>query len=142
MNLDRLIEFCMNHWELVGAFMGAVGALFVHETRKQGGTLSPSQLVEYVNKSEAMVIDLRETKEFRTGHITGALNIPYAELKDRVTELQTQKEKPVILVCGLGQYAGSAGKLLNQTGFKQVLRLSGGVNAWSAQGLPLVKSQK
>ena len=45
---------------LVGAFMGAVGALFVHETRKQGQTLSPAQVVKYVNQDEAVVVDVRD----------------------------------------------------------------------------------
>lgn len=142
MDFSKLIEFSVTHWQLVGAFMGAVGALFVYETRKQGQSLSPQQLVKYVNQSDALVVDLRDTKEFRQGHITGATNIPYSDLNDRVVELHTKKDHPVILVCGIGQYAGAAGKTLHQAGFKQVLRLSGGINAWSGQGLPLVKSGK
>lgn len=140
MDFSKLIEFSMNHWQLVGAFMGAVGALFVHEKRKQGQTVSPAQLVQFVNKNSALLIDVRDSKDYRQGHITGAKNIPYAELKDRVIELKEGKDKPVILVCGIGQYSGAAGKLLNQAGFAKVLRLSGGLNAWSTQGLPLVKS--
>ncbi len=140
-DFERVIEFVGNHWQLVGAFAGALGAWFVYETRKQGETVSPQQLVQHVNQSNALVIDLRDPKDYRQGHITGARNIPYADLKDKVGELQSKKEEPVILVCGLGQYAGAAGKMLHQIGFKKVLRLSGGVNAWSSQGLPLVKAK-
>ena len=140
MDFSQLIEFSTTHWQLVGAFMGAVGALFVHETRKQGQTVTPAQLVQHVNQNSALVVDVRDPKDFRHGHITGAQNIPYTELKDRVSELNKQKDQPVILVCGIGQYSGAAGKLLNQAGFAKVLRLSGGVNAWSTQGLPLVKA--
>lgn len=141
-DFSKLIEFSTTHWQLVGALIGAVGALFVHETRKQGQSLSPQQLVTFVNQADALVVDLRDAKDYQQGHITGAKNIPYADLKDRVAELQAKKETPVILVCGMGQYSGAAGKLLGQTGFKQVLRLSGGINAWTAQGLPLVKAEQ
>lgn len=140
MDFGKVIEFAMNHWQLVGAFVGALGALFLHETRKQGQSLSPAQVVQHVNQNAATVIDVREAKEYRQGHITGAMNIPYSELKDRVVELGEKKDRPVILVCGIGQYAGAAGKLLNQAGFQKVLRLSGGLSSWSAQGLPLVKA--
>lgn len=141
MDFTRLFEFVTNHWQLVGAFVGAVGGLVVHETRKQGQSVNPAQVVKFVNQSDAIIVDVRDTKEFRQGHITGAQNIPFAELKDRIPELEQQKQQPVILVCGVGHYAGAAGKLLGQAGFKQVLRLSGGVGAWSAQGLPLVKAK-
>jgi len=138
-NFAQILEFAANHWQLVGAFMGAVAALFVYETRKQGSTVSPQQMIRLVNQDKAVVVDVRDTKDYRGGHITGAKNIPYSDLKDRVAELQKHKEKSIILVCGMGQYAGAAGKLLHQKGFKQVLRLSGGLNTWSAEGLPLIK---
>ena len=139
MDFGQVIEFCTNHWQLVGAFFGALIALFVYESRKQGSSVSPQQLVQMLNQNEAIVVDVRDTKDFKSGHITSAKNIPYAELKNRVPELQKFKEKAVVLVCAIGQYSGAAGKLLHQQGFKQVLRLSGGLNTWSTQGLPLVK---
>ena len=139
MDFGQIIEFSMNHWQLVGAFMGAVLALIVYESRKKGSSVTPQALVQLLNQKEAIVVDVRDTKDFRTGHITGAKNIPYADLKNRVPELQKFKDQSVVLVCAMGQYAGAAGKLLNQQGFKQVLRLSGGLTTWTSEGLPLVK---
>jgi len=138
----NLLEFAGNHWDLVGAFIGAVLALYIYESRKQGKTLTPQELVGKMNRDKAVVLDLRDQKDFRLGHITHAKNLPYNELQTRLGELAPMKEQPLVVVCSLGQYSGAAAKTLHQLGFKDVLRLSGGMSAWTAQGLPVVKGAK
>ena len=51
------------------------------------------------------------------------------------------QDKPVILVCKMGQHAGAAGRILSTSGFKDVRRLSGGITTWKSDGLPLVKGK-
>ena len=139
--MDRLLEFSMNHPELVGPFFILLIGFFLLESRRGGKTVSPAQLTSLVNNEEGLVLDVRDAKEYREGHITGARNIPFSKLKESLTELTQYKEKPVVLVCKMGQHSGAAGKILNTDGFKNVLRLKGGISTWSAEGLPLVKGK-
>lgn len=134
------LEFVLQQWPLVGALVVAVTLLILHESRRAGATVTPHQLTSLVNQQQAAVIDLRDQVDFRKGHIVDAINIPYAKLNERVGELDNLRERPVILVCKLGQYSSAAGKQLMQQGFKQVYRLNGGISEWQVAQLPLIKA--
>lgn len=136
--MDRLLEFAAAHPYLVGSFFVLLIAFIVLETRRGGKSVSPQQLTNLVNKEAGVVLDIREGKDFREGHITGSLNMPLSGLKERLSELEKYKEQPVVLVCNMGQHAGSAGRILSVAGFKDVRRLNGGINGWKTDGLPLV----
>ena len=123
---------------LVAALTVCIGLLVRHESAKGGPSLSPQQLVGLINREQAVVVDLRDSKDFDSGHIVDALNIPFAKLSHRMAELDAYKQKPVVVVCKMGQHAGSAGKQLVQAGFENVSRLSGGMMEWQNSQLPLV----
>jgi rhodanese-related sulfurtransferase len=137
--MDRLIEFSMNHPFLVGSFLGLLTLLLVLENRRSGQAISARAVGMLVNRSQATVLDVRDGKEFRDGHITGAINIPYSQLTAKLSDLGNVKDKPVIVVCKMGQHSGAAGRLLTKAGFADVRRLTGGIMTWKAEGLPLVK---
>jgi len=137
--MDRLLEFAMAHPVLVGSFMLLLTALLALENRRSGKSVTSQQLTNLVNAAGAVVVDVRDAKEFRDGHITDSRNIPYSQLQDKISELSTFIDKPVILVCKMGQHAGAAGRLLTKAGFTDVRRLSGGIATWTADRLPLVK---
>ena len=139
--MDHLLQFVLNHPELVIPFLVLLTLLVMLESRRGGKTVSSQQLTNLVNKEEAVVVDVRDSKEFREGHITESRNIPFSSLKENLTQLDKYKEKPVILVCKMGQHAGAAGKILSTSGFKDVRRLSGGITTWKSDGLPLVKGK-
>lgn len=140
--LDRVLEFSTNHIALVGSFLGLLGALFYVESRRGGETLSSQQVTNLINGDEALVLDIRDTKDFQAGHITGSTNIPYNRINERMSEIELFKDKPVVLVCAMGQHAGMVGRILHAKGFKNVRRLAGGISTWKADGLPLVKAKK
>ncbi|MCP5162773.1 MAG: rhodanese-like domain-containing protein [Hahellaceae bacterium] len=137
--MDRLFDFVAHHWLLVSAFLGLLGALFLTERQKSGASLSPQQVVNLMNNDDAVVIDIREKKEFSEGKITGSIHIPFTALKDRASELEKYREKCVILVDKAGQHSAMAGKQLGEKGFTRVARLSGGISEWKNANLPLVK---
>lgn len=136
--MDRVIEFAMNHPMLVGSFVALLVAFIVLESRRGGKSVSSQQLTNLVNRENAVVLDVRDAKEFREGHITGSRNIPFAQLQSKLGELEQYKDAPIILVCKMGQHAGAAGRVLSTSGFKDVRRLTGGLSGWKADGLPLV----
>lgn len=139
--MDRLLEFITNHPELVVPFFILLALLIMLESRRGGKTVTSQQLTTLVNQGEAVIVDVRDNKEFREGHITDSRNIPFNSLKDNLTQIDKYKEKPVILVCKIGQVAGAAGKILTTSGFKDVRRLGGGITTWKSDGLPLVKGK-
>ncbi len=113
--------------------------LLVTETRKGGRSISVQELSVLANQDNAVIVDLRDKKEFSAGRITGAINIPLANFASRMGELDKYKSSPVILVDAMGQHAGSAGRQLRSAGFEQVVRLGGGLTSWQEQKLPLVR---
>lgn len=123
----------------MSALAVCVALLIMHESRRGGKTVTPQQLVSLVNGQNAAVVDLREAVEFRKGHIVDAINIPYGKVDSRWSELEALSERPVILVCKMGQFSSAIGKRLLAKGFKQVYRLGGGVSEWQVSQLPLVK---
>ncbi|WP_430461568.1 rhodanese-like domain-containing protein [Thalassolituus sp. LLYu03] len=137
--MDRLIEFVGNHWELVGIWGAFVAALMWDNSRRSGASVSPAQATLMINKEEAVVLDIRDKKDFSAGHLANALNIPYANLASRLGELDKHKERPIILVCKTGQTVGIAGKMLREKGFNAV-RLTGGMMEWNNQNLPVVRN--
>ncbi len=99
-------------------------------------TLAATQLI---NRSDALVVDLRSTEDYAKGHILGAKNIPLADLERRAGELDKHRAKPVILHCGDGNRAGGGVTTLRKKGFESVHNLAGGYAAWQQAGLPVEK---
>lgn len=137
--MSQLFEFVGNHPILVGIFAVLLTLFIRNETQRGGRGVSPQELVNLVNKEGAVVIDVRDSKEFAAGHIVDAVNVPHTSLEGRLAELEKYKEKPVTIVCKMGQHAGTAGAMLRKAGFASVSRLSGGMTEWRNQNLPVVK---
>jgi rhodanese-related sulfurtransferase len=122
----------------VGAFAILLALLIAHELSRGGRSLSTRELTALVNSEQGVVIDLRPSKDFASGHIVGALNIPQDKLIARVGELEKHKAKTLILVDAQGQHAGGHARELMKSGFTAA-KLSGGISSWKADNLPLVK---
>ncbi|MCD8513813.1 MAG: rhodanese-like domain-containing protein [Nitrincola sp.] len=137
--MERIFEFIGNHPLLVTAWLLTLTVLLWTEKRKSGRSVTCAEATRMINKESAIIVDIRNKKEWDTGHIANARHIPFADLDRRITELDNFKESPIIVVCNLGQTAGTAGKKLKSAGFTQVARLSGGITEWKAQHLPIVK---
>jgi rhodanese-related sulfurtransferase len=137
--LEQLIEFASNHFILVSLFLVLVVAFIINEGKQGGAAISPSNLVTLVNREGAVIVDVRDGKEFGNGHIAGAVNVPASSIDSRIGDLLAYKEKPVVLVCKMGQHAGAAGRKLKAQGFENVRRLSGGMAEWTSSNLPVVK---
>lgn len=137
--MAQWIEFVGNHYLLVAAFFIVLGALMVTESRKSGKSVSPQMAVQLMNKSGAVVLDVRSPSDYKEGHITDAINIPLADLAKRLAELDAYRNTPIIVTCAIGQHSGMAGRQLTHEGFTQVVRLDGGISAWRGASLPVIK---
>ena len=138
-----MVEFISNNLMLVALFVvSGVMLMWPELSRLMGvggaeiGTLEATRLM---NQGSALVLDVREQKEFAAGHLPKARHIPVRELSGRMEELAKFKSKPVIVTCASGPRAGAACRLLKRSGFENVYQLKGGVNAWQQASLPLEK---
>ena len=84
--------------------------------------LTTEQFMAY-DKENAIVLDVRTEKEFNNGHIEGAINIPVDSLRERIGELDKNKE--ILEYCQVGLRGYVAARILEQKGFK-VKNLTGG----------------
>jgi NADPH-dependent 2,4-dienoyl-CoA reductase/sulfur reductase-like enzyme/rhodanese-related sulfurtransferase len=82
---------------------------------------------EALPSTEALLVDVRQPEEFAAGHITGAINLPLPELRDRLEELPRDRE--IWLNCGVGQRSYYASRVLLQNGFA-ARNLSGGFTTY------------
>ena len=133
-----IFQFMAEQWVLIAALVPTLTLLAIHESRKAGPALSIGEAVRLVNGEGGVFLDIREAQEFARGHITAAINIPAGSLANRIDELEKFREKPVVVVCKMGQSAGSATKTLRLQGFPRAQKLAGGMMEWDAQKLPVV----
>jgi rhodanese-related sulfurtransferase len=132
------LEFLAQEWILVLALLSVVIMLVMHEARKSGPSVSPQQAINLINSGEGVFVDLRDAADYKKGHIVEAVHIPASKLVTRMAELEKYKEKPVVLVCKMGQQSSAAGKQLKAGGFDQVYKMTGGMMEWSNLQLPVI----
>ena len=86
-----------------------------------------------------VVVDVRGPDEFdgSLGHVANALNLPFGELPDRLTQINAFRAKPIVLVCRTDKRSGHAAALLRDSGFRDVHVLRGGMERWNEKGLPV-----
>ena len=96
--------------------------------------------MQLINHKNALILDVRDEKEFKAGHIRGAKLIPLSNLNDRIGEIERYREKPILVVCRSGNRSATASALLTKSEFSQVYSLSGGILAWQKADLPVEKS--
>ena len=75
-----------------------------------------------------LVVDVRTTREWKAGHIDGALHIPLGELADRASEIP--RARPVATICEAGYRSALAASLLARAGLDDVTSVTGGMAAW------------
>lgn len=85
----------------------------------------------------ALILDVRTSDEFDSGHVPDAMNIPHDELSARLAELDADLDRPIVVYCQSGRRAGLATSVLLEQGYRNVFHLTGDMNEWKAKGLPL-----
>jgi rhodanese-related sulfurtransferase len=91
---------------------------------------------EIENGQIRWIVDVRTAAQWATGHLAGAVNIPFGQLPLRHHELP--KGEPVLVACDRGEQSMLAARLLVDLGHQDVRTIAGGLEAWRYQSLPLV----
>lgn len=90
-------------------------------------TITPSELSEFDSEND-ILLDVREAVEVDNGHIEGALNISVNSLRNRMNELD--RNKNILIYCQVGLRGYIASRILSQNGFK-VKNVTGGYKSKS-----------
>tara|TARA_B100000989_G_C19521022_1_gene464151 strand:+ start:380 stop:772 length:393 start_codon:yes stop_codon:yes gene_type:complete len=122
----------------------------VEESRNSLEIIDSHTLKDLIDKNEDLsIIDVNDKEDVDSrGMIEGAFNVSLGTLHykadqevpesfkdDRIQD----RNKKVVVTCGLGLCAAIAGKLLKDMGFKDVALLDGGVEKWVEDGYKLEK---
>ncbi len=103
------------------------------------GLISVQELKEWSNKNtDLFILDVREDEKWNQGHIPGSVNIFSGYLQNRVKEIP--KDRPIIVVCNVGNRASLAASILLRAGFQDVHNLLGGMIAWKNAGYEISHS--
>jgi len=99
------------------------------------------QATQLINRKDALILDLREAKEYEAGRVPNAMQIPLSQLATRGQELGRFTARPLITYSDRGNHGRSAAGTLAKLGFKEIYTLRGGLRAWVDAGLPLEKGR-
>ena len=99
--------------------------------------ISQDTLLERQQKGDeaAFVLDVRSPEEYASGHVPGAVNIPYDQIASRIAEVP--KDQDVVLYCKSGRRAGIAAEVLAGQGYARLQHLEGDIVAWVDKGRPI-----
>ena len=81
------------------------------------------------NDDEVVLLDVRDPWEYDTCRLAGSLNIPMGEITERMNELDP--EARTIVICHHGMRSFQVGDYLESSGFKDIVNLEGGIDAWA-----------
>jgi rhodanese-related sulfurtransferase len=113
-------------WSFIGSKLSGV---------EQADTLKATRLYN----DDALVLDVREDKEYAGGHIPRARHIPLGQLAGRMQELEKFKSKPILVTCRSGHRSARACGMLKKAGFETVYNQAGGILAWERANLPVTQ---
>ena len=108
----------------------------IDEARASIKQIDLDQARKMIAQPGTVLIDVRESDEWRQGHIANAIFIPRGFLELRVEEKVPDHKTPVILQCASGTRSLLAARTLRELGYENVYNLTGGFNAWKDKGLP------
>jgi rhodanese-related sulfurtransferase/glyoxylase-like metal-dependent hydrolase (beta-lactamase superfamily II) len=98
--------------------------------------ITPEELHSRLDGGATQVLDVRRQGEWEAGHIEGATWWPLDNFK--VSPPEIDRDRPLAVHCKSGYRSMIASSLLERAGFRHVVNVAGGFDAWQQAGLPVV----
>lgn len=98
--------------------------------------ITPLEADRLIRNEGAFVLDVREQHEYDAGHLSDSLLVPLGQLRDRIAELEGQKNRPIVVICHGGKRSADACARLAGHGFATTFNIAGGILAWRKANLP------
>lgn len=106
-------------------------------------SITPRELAERKQRGESInLIDVRTPVEYREVHAEIARNVPLDQLNPTDVLAGHDTEEPLYVICRSGNRASKACEAIAAAGFHNVVNVEGGIQAWDAAGLPVVRGKK
>lgn len=94
-------------------------------------------------KTEAILLDAREPKEYEVSHLKGAINVGYNEFDlAETTELIKDKQQTLVVYCSLGIRSEDIAERLSKAGYTNIFNLYGGIFEWKNEGFDVYDSSE
>jgi rhodanese-related sulfurtransferase len=100
--------------------------------------LSPFEATQKMNAGDAIILDVRDDSEYKSGHLLNARSMPLNKFDERLHEIEKFREKEIVLYCDNGMRSSRAIIKLKKSGFSKLHSLAGGLVAWEKANLPTV----
>lgn len=139
--MQDILLFAQKHSTLSIALIVVVVFLMILEfmrSRNMPSIVSLGRATLMINHERAVVIDLRSTDLFKSGHIVDAISMPVDTIEVQMAKLNKYKSQPIILYCAQGAESSRIAQILLKQQFN-VSVLKGGLRAWKEASMPLVK---
>jgi rhodanese-related sulfurtransferase len=136
------LQFLENNWPLILVMVVSGGMLLWPMIGRRWSPvreIGAMEATQLINRRNALMLDVREPKEYEGGRVPNAVHLPQSQLASRGHELKKMTGRPVIAYCDRGQRSRMAASALTKLGFAEVYTLRGGLRAWSDAGLPVEK---
>jgi len=109
----------------------------VAEAKKNICEVSVSDAKALLDKGGYIFLDCRTSKEFKMGHVPGAMNIPRGLLEFKISKKIPDKNAKIAMYCKSGGRGCLATCTLCRMGYKNVKNMGGGWKAWEKAGYPI-----
>jgi rhodanese-related sulfurtransferase len=109
----------------------------VTEAKKNICEVSVSEAKALLDKGGYIFLDCRTSKEFKMGHVPGAMNIPRGLLEFKISKKIPDKNAKIAMYCKSGGRGCLATCTLCRMGYKNVKNMGGGWKAWEKAGYPI-----
>ncbi len=114
--------------------MSPSGAEVLRQIKSRIDEVDPSSVREQLGNG-AVVVDVRETEEWTTGHIPGAKHVPKSHLESRIEGAAPDRSQHVVLYCASGNRSAWAARTMTEDlGYEQVESMTGGFTLWKDRG--------
>jgi hydroxyacylglutathione hydrolase len=97
--------------------------------------IEPREAAHIANGGGALLLDVRGASERRAARIAGSRHLHYGYLMAHLNDLP--QDAPIIVQCASGTRSMIAASILQRAGFRHVINLRGGIDAWQDAGLPV-----
>lgn len=122
----------------IAASVIAFAMLAVVLTAFSHPSIAPEDLLQAIAAAKAPpIIDVRTSREYQAGHITGAIHIPHLEVWFHRREFPAAKTDPIVVYCSHGPRAWIAAFQLWTLSYQNVASLQRHMSGWERQGFPL-----
>ncbi len=108
----------------------------VAEAKKNVAEISPEDARHEVGCGAAVLIDVRPSEEWQSGHASGARHLDRGEIELEIEEAVPDLDQRIICYCGGGGRSALTAESLQKMGYRNVRSMAGGLRAWRDRGLP------